>query len=159
MAKKHTVPHIHEDNRVNTDRVDAFALAPRQEQMTTLAELRSRVKDDSNSVELAVSLALVGALITVVVPLPESISALQNPNWWVAAIVWVLLCLAIGAGLFIALLPVLISTMRHSRKRDLAELWLRAYEDELDGRWSRQDRPARRWQKERSATVARLHTE
>jgi len=120
--------------------VDAFAEAPRAEQVQALGELRKRVEDDSTAIELGLLGAALGALFTIVGPgdaLPEVTNVLTG------------LVFGILGGLTVVLVvsPGLFAIALRSNRRDAAAAWLTAYEDELARRRSARGRHARAWQR------------
>ena len=138
------VPHVHADSAVDLQRVGGFAEAGRMEQLAALTELRRQVVDDSNAVDLGVFGAVLGAGIGVLVSSADT--GLPPLPWYVSMAVFAVVGLLGGALLLGGVIPLLVPMLKRSQRRERAELWLRAYEDELTRRWMKRGRTARHWQ-------------
>ena len=152
VPKKATIPHIHSDDRVNELRIREFADASTQDRINALTELRRRVHNDSNTIEIGLGGALLGAGASIL--LPGSPMPDIGEEWWIGLIVRGLIGLVGGFLIVVALSPLLLPMMRRSRRREVAQVWLAAYEDELATLWTRRDRTARKWQ-QRQVTKSR----
>ncbi len=122
--RKTLPPHYYKDDAVTLDRLERFATASREEQVTALARLHKEEADDSHTTELAlvgIAFAFVTAFIV-----PEKVEMSGLP----AAAQFVLSFL-LGAGTVVLLLPAIISASRGTAKRTRAAVWARAYEAEL----------------------------
>jgi hypothetical protein len=145
MATPKPVPHVHSDDRVDIARVDAFVESSRQARLDALTELRRRVSDDSTTIELGLGGGLIGVAVSLLLPyspisFPDTVLSVEVLARLVAGF-------AVGAIFIVALLPALIPMARRSRKREIADAWIRAYEDEVAARWNRRDKAALRWQR------------
>lgn len=138
MKKAMPLEHMHRHTRITSELVDRFAEAPRENQLQVLAQLRARVADDSHAIELAVAGIAVSVLALLLVP----------PRVDLAHLPWVV-SLATGGmlGIFVAVLlvPLLIGSAIRSNRREIATVWLRAYEDELQRRYQQHGLKASRW--------------
>lgn len=125
-------PFLHPDISVTTKRLDDFGDAAVEDQLATLATLRERGADNG-----VTELALLGVAITLLI-------AIVVPNTGVtefgeASDLWELLA-RIVASVIIALMIVVMTVVgardwiRRDRRRELAAVWLAAYEDELTRR-------------------------
>ncbi len=130
--------HIHRHIRITSELVDRFAEAPRETQLQVFAQLRARVADDSHTIELAIAGIAVSLLTMLIVPAHID---LGHPPWLVSLITGGML------GVFIAvlLIPLLMWSAVRSNRREIATVWLRAYEDELQRRYSQAGREGSNW--------------
>ncbi len=138
-------PHIHRDTEVTRSRLDAFAVAPRAEQVRVLATLRAHAADESDTAlrELVgILLATLMAILAPFVALNVDEQLRGNP------IFLAVLALAVGTVLLIAFLPAMIDMARDLNRRERATVWLGAFQDELARRHRLKGRAARRWQRD-----------
>lgn len=122
-------PFVHADIAVTTDRLDSFANAAIDDQLATLATLRERAAD-SGSTELAVLGIAIAVLIALLVPT----SGLTDYS--AVSSVWELLGRIVASVIVGFVVVVLIVAggrewLQRDRRRELAAVWLAAYEDEL----------------------------
>jgi Mn2+/Fe2+ NRAMP family transporter len=144
MAKipGHVKGYLHKDLDTSTERVSAFGRAPHETQLAVLAELRSRVNDNSTNIEIAIGATAVSLVVLFVGP--RQVLPVDAPLP-VLAIVGVVL----GVFLGVLLLPMYLAPMLRSGKQTSASVWLAAYEDELARRWLATGRRARQWRNAR----------
>ena len=145
MKKRTGDPHVHSDHEVDLARVRAFADAPPEVRLQALTELRRRVSDDSTSIELGLGGGLIGLIVSFL--LPAGLPGIPETTWVADLVVRLVFSFIVGVAFVVALLPGIIPMARRSRRREVADVWLRAYEDELSVRWGRDDRAARRWRR------------
>jgi len=125
-------PFVHADIAVTTDRLDSFASAAIDDQLATLATLRERAAD-SGSTELAVLGIAIAVLIALLVPTSGLTDYDGVSSWWellgriVASVIvgFVVVLLIVAGGR---------EWLQRDRRRELAAVWLAAYEDELTRR-------------------------
>jgi uncharacterized iron-regulated membrane protein len=121
-------PFLHPDIAVTTDRLDNFANAEVDDQLATLAALRERGADNG-ATELAVFGIAIAVLVALVIPSGlGDYGAISN--------VWELLgrvVASIVVGLVIVMMVISGARdwIQRDRRRELAAVWLAAYEDEL----------------------------
>jgi ribose 1,5-bisphosphokinase PhnN len=130
--------HVHKDSAATVARVLAFGQASPETQLAVLSELRSRVTDNSLTVEIAFGAAAI------------SLAALFVGQQHVAptTVTWPSQ-LVVGLFLVVALSPIFLPQLRRSRSQTVAAVWLAAYEDELARRWLATGRRARQWRNAR----------
>jgi len=142
---KVTSKHLYADDRVTIDRVDAFAVASRREQVLVLTELRRRSGEDPNDVQTSVMVGAFGVLSTLFVApkVADLVQTLGSEPW----LLWLPTGVAAGVVIIISLSPVIVSALLRGSKRERAALWLRAFEDELERRRSMGGRSGRLWRR------------
>lgn len=127
------------------ERLDAFALASRAEQVKVLAQLRAQAADDSAANKLGIWGFLIAALVVILAPiLTLDVDDRVRNNPLAAGIVVAVVVVV----LLLAFAPALIDMARDQNRRERAVVWLGAFEDELTRRHRLSGRVARRWQRE-----------
>jgi hypothetical protein len=130
--------HIPRHNKVTVQLLNAFAEAPRDTQLETLAQLRGRAADDSHTIELAIAGIAVSILATLTTPAHLNVAHLP----WLASLIAGGM---LGIIVAVLLVPLLIGSAVRSNRRENATVWLRAYEDELQRRHGQRGYSARKW--------------
>jgi hypothetical protein len=130
--RAHAEPFVHADIAVTTDRLDSFANATIDDQLATLATLRERAAD-SGSTELAVLGIAIAVLIALLVPT----SGLTD--YGAVSSAWELLGRIVASVIVGFVVVALIVAggrewLQRDRRRELAAVWLAAYDDELTRR-------------------------
>lgn len=123
---------LHADIAVTPDRLDSFANAEIDDQLATLAALRERGADNG-ATELAVFGIAIAVLVAIMVPTSglSDYGAISN--------VWELLGRTVASVIvgFVILMLIISGSrdwIQRDRRRELAGIWLAAYEDELSRR-------------------------
>lgn len=138
-------PHLHSDTKVTIERLDSFAEASREHQVSVLAKLRARAEDDANDIQTTILVGAFGVLGTLLVA-PNVAGLIQKAGTgsWVVG-------LSAGAGIgvviAIVMIPIVFSAVVRGARRERATVWLRAYEDELQRRWQLPGRGGRAWRR------------
>ncbi|WP_127473894.1 hypothetical protein [Microbacterium sulfonylureivorans] len=134
------------DTDVTVARLRLFALAPREEQVTTIAALRAAEADVRNTMSLGFGGIAAAFLVALVVPS----SPIRNegmihtvPEWIIVLSTSVVLALIVLA----ALAPAMVLSARDAVRQERAVIWLRAFEDELARCHRQRGRAARKWQR------------
>lgn len=131
-------PHVHSDIAITPERLDAFADAGLGEQLSTLAVLRER-SAESGATELAVIGLAIAVGVAIFVP-PSGLldfGAAVDPVEFAGRVVANVI-LAIAVSFFVILGSV--DWIRRDRRREVAAVWLAAYEDDLGRRAAMRDR-------------------
>ena len=123
--------HLHRDMDVTVERVKSFGRSSRHVQLRVLAHLRATLADQSTAIEIAV-FALLFSLVGYFVKEGNGVD-FQGMNWLVAGIIGVML----GALLVLVVLPMLAPQLLRNRRQQRAQVWLAAYEDEIQRRRSK----------------------
>lgn len=130
--------HLYRDTDVTTERLESFAQAPRHVQLRVMAALRERAVEDN--LELTI-MAILLAIILPIASIGIAPEATPAPLWAkVAAAIILGLLLGFVFGAIIGWRPI-----RDHRRRQVATVWLGAYQDELERRRAQPGRSARRW--------------
>lgn len=123
--------HLHKDLNVTVDRVRSFGKSSRKVQLEVLARLRATYADQSTAIEIAIA-AVAFSLFTFFVRPPEGLN-FQEMNWAVGAIIGLLL----AATVLVVLIPIFGPQLLRNSRQQHAQVWLAAYEDEIQRRRSR----------------------
>jgi len=143
MAKlpKSVKPHLHPDLSVTEERVDAFAIDTRTNQLLVLAELRRRAHDKTTSTELSL-FALVLALVALVFEPATGLELSELPLG-----VGIVVGVVAGFLLVLPLVPFLIPQLVRDHQQSRAQVWLAAFESELGRRQLQPGRAGREWRR------------
>ena len=143
MGKKHPpeiAKHIHSDINVDQPRLDALAEEPRTIQLLVFAALRER------TVEENVELPVAAIAFAVILPFAATFVTPEESDapLWAKAIVIGVLALVFTIVIFLA---IGLSPLQRHRRRELATVWIGAFEDELARRHRNRSWSTRRWRK------------
>ena len=126
--------HVHNDLNVTVERVRSFGKENRGVQLQVLAHLRATLADQSTAIEIAV-FALALSLFAYFIR-PTGGVDFREMNWIASLVV----ALILGGALAIALLPAWGPQLLRNGRQQRAQVWLAAYEDEIQRRRSRRSK-------------------
>jgi hypothetical protein len=151
-AAEGTNVHLHHDLQVTRARLESFASADVDVQLGVLASLRATAHDSEATQVLALQSMGVAVLAVFLTAVPGIVPRLPAMNsgssWWTDVINVAARVLVIVVFAVLVIIPVLRDQSRLNRNRQLAVVWLGAYEDELNRLRSASGRAARRWRRE-----------
>ena len=145
MTAKKSTPHVYSDVNVTPERLTAFAVASRMEQVKVLASLRAQAAEDSGAAKLGLASVVVATLVVILAPLLaiDVDDRVRNNPLAVGVVVTVIV-----AVLLLAFAPAMFDLVRDQVRHERASVWLGAFEDELARRHRLSGWAARRWQRE-----------
>lgn len=125
--------HLHRDNDVIRDRLDAFVTDDDATRLRVIAELRTRSVDQETTLTLTLQSA---AIATVAVMLAavrhDVVPAPPHPADGVAGCVaYLLTCIVLGVFAVVIVLPSVWRAVKGNRDTARAAVWLAAYEGAL----------------------------
>ena len=143
--------HLHPDKDVTRKRLDAFIHADDATHLRVLAELRARSADQETTLLLTLEAAGIAILAVMLSVTPHDVfpTPPKPEEGWVSYVVFLIVCIALGAFAMVILLPSVWHAVIGNRNHTRAVVWLAACEHAL------QERP-RTWLGRRSRPSSRM---
>lgn len=125
--------HLHRDNDVTRDRLDAFVTDDDATRLRVLAELRTRSVDQETTLTLTLQAAGISTVAVMLAAVRRDVvpAAPHAADGVVGYVAYLLACVVLGVFAVVIVLPSVWRAVKGNRDTARAAVWLAAYEDAL----------------------------